>query len=287
MNQRVTIVIPSYNGLYLLNKHLPSVIANSPKGTRILVAEDGGTDIRQDLKKSFPSVDYFYSPKNLGFPRIVNHAVSAVATPYFVLLNNDVEPKPSFLIPALDRFSDPSVFAVTFNETSSSWPDVRFSGKLQFTQGADKTRPRYSAWASGGSAVFRKDFWDQLGGFNPAYSPGYWEDIDIGYRAWKQGLKIIWEPKAQVEHQHESTFARLNPAFISLVKQRNELLFNWQNLTDSDLGKEHCRWLFKYALAHPGYIRVILAAIGRCSAFRPSPQVRTDAEVLKLVNQPL
>ena len=47
-------------------------------------------------------------------------------------------------------------------------------------------------YANGGGSFFRRRLFHQLGGFHHHYSPFYWEDADLGWRAWKLG----WTPIA-------------------------------------------------------------------------------------------
>ena len=287
-NHSYSILIPSFNGLELLKKHLPSVIKHSPGVDSILIVDDGSTDgTAEYLAKNHPQINCLHHDRNLGFPKSVNLGFGAARSDLIVLLNNDVSPTKDYLPPALKHFENESVFAVTLDESTSSWPQVSWRGKLQYTKGEDKDRPRYSAWASGGSAVFRKSTWDKLGGFDEVYSPGYWEDIDIGWRAWKAGYRIIWEPEAKVVHQHESTFNLLSHDYINLIKQRNELLFNWKNITDPTMRREHFVYLLRHTLAHPGYLKVILAASASGGKKVKTEGRLTDRDILALVNQPV
>jgi GT2 family glycosyltransferase len=284
------VVIPSYNGLPLLKKHLPEVIKHSPENTGIIVVDDGSVDgTQQFLEEKYPGITCLHHHPNLGFPKSVNLGFAASQADLVVLLNNDVSPKPGYLT-GVDRYfrKKDHLFAVTLNEINSSWPVVSYSGKLQYLRGEDKTAPHYSTWASGGSAVFSRNFWNKLGGFDEIYSPGYWEDIDLGWRAWKAGLWIIWDPKSLVDHQHESTFNLFNREQINLIKQRNELLFNWKNITDPDLRHEHLIYLLRYSLTHPGYLKVIFAALLLLPHLKAVKNAkRTDKEILSLINKPL
>ena len=287
-NHSYSILIPSFNGLELLKKHLHSVIKHSPGVDSILIVDDGSTDgTAEYLAKNHPQINCLHHDRNLGFPKSVNLGFGAARSDLIVLLNNDVSPTKDYLPPALKHFENESVFAVTLDESTSSWPQVSWRGKLQYTKGEDKDRPRYSAWASGGSAVFRKSTWDKLGGFDEVYSPGYWEDIDIGWRAWKAGYRIIWEPEAKIVHQHESTFNLLSRDYLNLIKQRNELLFNWKNITDPTMRREHFVYLLRHTLAHPGYLKVILAASASGGKKVKTEGRLTDRDILALVNQPV
>lgn len=285
-NNSYEIIIPSYNGRSLLQKHLPDVVSFSGKNAQITVIDDGGNDETADLlEKKFPKIKVIHNPRNLGFTKSVNIGFKNARSDLVVLLNNDVSPTEGYLLPALKYFNNGSVFAVTFNETTSSWPEVSFSGKLQYVRGADKSVARYSAWASGGSAIFRRSIWNNLDGFDEVYSPGYWEDIDIGWRAWKAGYKIIWEPASVVIHQHENTFNLFKKSYLDSLKQRNELIFNWKNITDLKLRVQHLFFLLKHSLVHPGYLRIVVSAIAKSVATKKIPGDLTDNQVLSLVNK--
>jgi GT2 family glycosyltransferase len=145
----------------------------------------------------------------------------------------------------------------------------------------DKNHLAYSAWASGGSAIFRKKIWDEIGGFNEVYSPGYWEDIDLGWTAWRMGYKILFDPCAKVEHQHESSFAKTDQNRLQLIKQRNELLFNWQHFLDREHTLSHLYFLITHTILHPGYVKVIVLAILKIHQLRKEIYLYTSAEILK------
>jgi GT2 family glycosyltransferase len=281
------LVIPSYNAKYLLEKNLPKVKKYSPQIGKYIIVDDGGSDdTKIYLKKNIKNSVCLRNKKNSGFSVSVNKGFRVSKADLVLLLNNDVYPTKPYLDKALKHFQDSQVFAVTLNEKNSSWPKISWSkGKFQYTQGKDKTKVRYTPWASGGSAIFRKSTWDELGGLNEIYSPGYWEDIDIGWRAWKQDYKIIWEPGSQVVHQHESSFKKLDQNWLNLIKQRNELLFIWQNFSSPKYVLSHLWFLFSYTLTHLGFVKVILAAIKSFSQFKRIKNAKlSDSQVLKIVN---
>ncbi len=261
----IDVIIPSYNGRYLLEKNLPSIIKNTQNIGKVIIIDNGSNDDTVTwLNKNYPQVIIIKNKTNLGYVKPINQGISKSSSEFFILINNDVSPHKGYDTKSLPYFSDPEVFAVTFNEESSSWPDMYWKdGKMQFTHGKDKSKPVLSSWASGGSALFRRSTWNTLGGLDEIYAPFYWEDIDIGYRAWKSGYKIIWEPEAIVIHQHESTAKKLNPSYLSLIKQRNELLFNWLNVKDSEFVWRHLFFLLIHTFQHPGYFKVIITAFWR------------------------
>ena len=292
MKSKIDLVIPSYQARHLLEKHLPAIYKHSPNLNQVIIVEDGGSDdTPQFLEENYPDIKLLINKQNKGFSKSVNRAVSKSNADFIVLLNNDVEPYKDYLENAFKYFEDDKVFAVNFHEKQSSWPKVSWkNGKLQYTQGEDKKNPRLCAWPSGGSTVLRMSIWRELGGFNEIYSPGYWEDIDLGWRAWKAGYQTIWAPDAYVDHQHESSFKKLDQNYLNLIKQRNELFFHWQNITDRKLALDHFKFLISHTINHPGYSKVIFAAfkqyskVARNRVKNRRAAKLTDKQVLKLVN---
>lgn len=284
----VDVIIPSFNGKYLLEKHLPEIVKNTDNLNKIIIIDNGSEDDTVDwLAANYPTAIVIRNKTNLGVTIPFNQGVAASNSDYFVLLNNDVSPKKNYLKDVFNYFRDDKVFAVSFNENASSWPCVFWKdGKLQFTQGEDKSVSRFTAWASGGSAIFKRSVWNKIGGVNEIYAPFYWEDIDIGYRAWKCGYKIIWNKSSDVLHEHESTTKTLNQKYVSLIKQRNELLFTWLNIKDKDLLASHLKFLFIHSLKHLGYLKVIFSALIRLTSNNQKTKfIKTDREVLSLINQ--
>jgi GT2 family glycosyltransferase len=73
-----------------------------------------------------------------------------------------------------------------------------------------------------------------LGGLLTVYNPAYGEDWDLGYRAWKSGYEIVFEPKAIVEHYHEqgALKKRYSAFYRRAIAFRNQNIFMVVNITD-------------------------------------------------------
>ncbi len=248
---RVSIVIPNWNGVHLMKKHLVRVIAAAP-GAEVIVADDKSSDGSVDyLKKNFPKVKVIEKTKREGFAANVNAGAARATSDIIVLLNTDVEPEPGFLKPLLSHFDDQSVFAVGCLEKSAEKTGMvlRGRGLARWVKGyfihargeVDKTD---TAWVSGGSGAFRKSMWDALGGMDTLYNPFYWEDIDLSYRARKAGWKTLFEPKSIVHHYHEEGKIKreYSPSDVKRIAYRNQFIFIWKNVTDLGILFTHAIW---------------------------------------------
>jgi len=259
---KVTIVIPNWNGKELLEKNLPKVLYAAPDAEIIVVDDASPDDSNNLLEKKFSSVKIIKHSANQGFASSCNDGVARASGEAVVLLNLDVIPQNNFLDKALPHFSDPNVFAVSFNEPNYSWSKIYWeNGFIEHGLGEKTDKAHISGWASGGSAVFKKSIWLLLGGFDMLYKPFYWEDLDLGYRAWKKGYKILWEPESIVHHEHEAIIGKhFTKEFIDYISARNQLLFIWKNVHNPKMLLEHKIYLLK-RLCKPGYWKPFLGAL--------------------------
>lgn len=266
-------MITCWNGKELLKKNLSKVIQafQNPKNkiVEIIVVDDGSSDGSAEfLENAYPQVKVIKHKQNLGYGAACNTGVSRAKADLVAILNADVVPGKDFLVSALDHFKDEKVFAVSFNEGKYG------PGKLVWRKGfleieGTKMPPKTSLtdWPSGGSSVFRKSAWERLGGMDKLFLPFYFEDVDLGIRSRQAGFKCLWEPKAKVDHKHESTINPKNfkkyhfKKNIDLIKQRNHLLLTWRNLNGFKLLVSHLGSLLKRCFSHPKYLRVIFAAL--------------------------
>jgi GT2 family glycosyltransferase len=294
----LSIVIPTWNGRHLLERYLPSVVAEAERwrergGTAdIIVSDDGSTDgTGAWLHDRFGSVAVVRSEVNRGFSPAVNAGIAAATAPLVLLLNNDLRVSPGLLDGLASWFADPLVFGVTLRGLDivlrpGGDPELRFStgGKVgRFRRGFWECWRNYDAESSvrglptfslvGGFCAFRRQAFLELGGFDEILAPYYWEDIDLSYRARKRGWRLVYAPDAIVHHEVSATVARHSTRFRRrMVIHRNRLLFHWMNL-DGRCLVSHLLWahlllaqmLLRGDLAyHAGY----WAALRRSGAVR-------------------
>ena len=91
-------------------------------------------------------------------------------------------------------------------------------------------------YATGGAAAYRRERFLELGGFDPIYHPFYWEDADLGWRAWRRGWTNVQVPASEVEHRGGETIGmRFESRRVKETYERNRLLFMWSNVLDRGL----------------------------------------------------
>lgn len=60
-------------------------------------------------------------------------------------------------------------------------------------------------WTTGAALAIRRELFEQLGGFNPEYARGYFEDVDLCLRAREVGYQTRIEPRCTLVHKPGST----------------------------------------------------------------------------------
>jgi GT2 family glycosyltransferase len=78
----------------------------------------------------------------------------------------------------------------------------------------------------------RASFLD-LEGYDDAFAPFFWEDVDLGYRAWARGLRTLHVPEAACDHEGSATLSESRSLDErERVSFRNRVLFHLRNLRD-------------------------------------------------------
>lgn len=248
---QIDVIIPNFNGARLLSHYLPGVIERCGNAGVVVVDDASSDESLHLLEECYPQVRVVARKTNSGFSAAVNDGIKETNREFVVLFNNDIEVTPGFLDSIIPLFEDEAVFAVS--------PRIILPSKCRLDEGAKTGFWRHGIfytdqrqeveslspvlYATGCAAVYRRSMLEQLGGFDEAYSPFYWEDADLGYRAWKRGWKSLYQPASTVYHQHSSSTSRMKRQYVDAVKARNGLLFVWRNIEDDGLRSMHRRWL--------------------------------------------
>ncbi len=252
--ENLSIVIPTYNGKELLKKYLPSVINAckhySIEKTEMLVVDDASKDGTVDyVKSNFPTVIVIEQQVNKGFSDTANRGIFSAKNRIVVLLNSDVHISEDFLHYIPRHFKHDDIFAVgpglkqnSNDKTVITNPRIGggFKGGFFNVPMEKKGTLDIAFFAGGGAAAFDKEKFVQLGGFDELFSPFYYEDVDLSYRAWKRGWKIVYEPESQAYHQSGATIKKTStPLRVQAIAERNRYFLVWKNIIDRRLLFQH------------------------------------------------
>jgi GT2 family glycosyltransferase len=264
----VSCVIPVlvvHEGLVENLSALLAEIERRGKNDEIVVVDDSGEDcVRQALSPLFPAIRFVVNRENLGFARALTAGVEAASFEPVFLLNSDVRVRRNAIGPLLEHMQDEEVFAaapkvllegdphriesltaVELSEGRARWHQPALHGE----PGGQRAPAGPIAFAVGGACLLRRsDFLAE--GLDPLYEPFYLEDLDLCWRAWRLGRRVVYEPSAQVEHRHRATISRVaRPEWVRAAIEKNALLFQWKFLDQPESLRAHVADLHARALS--------------------------------------
>lgn len=266
------VVIPSWNGIRLLDPCLAALRRQTYRDFCIVVVDDASTDNTfQFLKDRFPEVDTLRLPQNVGFARAVNrglrHAVARYNPQFIAVLNNDTVPEPEWLAALVQRAKkNEMIAAVTSNMFFADHPgvvnsqggtldwngdgyDVNFGMKRE--EGKQTSSPVFGAcW---GASLLRASALADIGLLDEAFG-AYFEDLDWSWRAHLLGYEIHFEPGAEILHEHSATYRTRQYKKLYLCK-RNALRAALKNYAAKSLPRQVGQILLGYWFAVVGYFQ--------------------------------
>ena len=248
-NEKVTIVIPNYNGAKFLDACLRS-LKKQTMAAPVIVVDNGSTDdsikmLRQSMLKHsecYPEITIHELSENTGFANAVNVGIELSGSEYVLLLNNDTlanERMTERLVKAIEE--NDRVFSVGAKMLQMKEPhNIDDSGDLYcalgwaFSPGRDKDSKSYGKRANvtsacAGAAIYRKSVFSEIGGFDEAHFC-YLEDVDVGYRARIYGYKNLYEPTAFVYHAGSGTSGSRYNEFKEELTASNNLYLIYKNM---------------------------------------------------------
>lgn len=294
----VTVVIPTLDSSDLLEANLPALFAEFERravGDELLLVDDTGTGALEDWAATHLAgkpARLLVRKSNGGFAPAVETGVAAASHDLVFSMNSDLRVQPGFLEPLVEALEGPApdgferVFAAVPRVHLDGDPDhdeaymlLDLSGGLlhfrDVDPGPSPTSSTPVAYAIGGTVLFDRGAFDELGGFDELFAPFYYEDTDLGWKAARRGWATLYVPAAVVEHHHRGTIGTLlSEDRRRAAVERGELLFNWKHLDDADL-PEHLALLYRRALDayltddRPALIW-ILAALDRAAEMKPA-----------------
>jgi GT2 family glycosyltransferase len=255
----LSIVVVNYNSRSELESFFPSVYrkvrAEVPEAEFIIVDNASSDGSAAFVRENFPGVILHVEPGNIFFGPAANLGVALAQGDLVLLLNPDVAVDHLGFHAVLSRFrNDPRLFALHphIHDPRDGQEERLFS--LALRRGIVDARSPVEApevesmeipFVTGGAAFFRRSLFLEMGGFDPIFSPFYWEDVDLGIRAVRSGFVNLFLPSSRFLHWH-STIIRRNydERKIKAYYERNRLLFLYKHVSLFSLPfLSHLFWL--------------------------------------------
>jgi GT2 family glycosyltransferase len=225
----VSIIIVNYNGKRLLERCLSSVINTRYPNYEILVVDNSSSDGSSDLvNEKFPNCRVIQLENNMGFAIANNVGANAAKGKYAVFLNNDTVVTSDWLddlVTVLERNSDiaiaQSMLILPSGEVDSAGDFATEFGRTYSSKKFGFDVPREILSARGAAMMIKRDFFLQVGGFDEDYFISF-EDVELGWRTWILGFRVVMVPSSIVYHDAGSTMSKMS-AMMTFNGLKNQL----------------------------------------------------------------
>lgn len=218
MNPEISVIIPCYNRAEILKKTLSAYDQQIPieGGFEIIAIDDGSTDGTFEMLNSWRSERYtlrVLRQANSGPGIARNRGIQIAKGKYILFTGDDIIPSKNFLLAHLDihkRIDKPNV-AVLGNTT---WDDeFSISGTMKHITGPGAQQFGYYYMKPDTYVDFRhfytsnlsirRDFLKRINFlFDTDFKKAAFEDVELGYRLEKLGMRIYYTDKAMAMHNH-------------------------------------------------------------------------------------
>ncbi len=243
----VDVLVVSWNGRHHLETLLPALEAQQVPGVavRVCLLDNGSTDGTVAwTRSSHPHVDVVANPTNIGFSAANNRLAERSSASALVMVNNDTRPQADWLARLVAGLADAPADVAAVSGGIVNWEGDRLDfgrGVMTFDGHAfqlDYRRPLDAVempeegcellFPCGGNMIVRRDSYLAAGGFDESYF-AYLEDVDLGWRLWSAGERVLSAPGAVVHHRSMATSKLLGNANRGLLFERNAYLTAFKN----------------------------------------------------------
>ncbi len=215
----VSVVMVTYGNWALARRALEALLQNTSPVYELIVFDSASPDeTPARLSEEVEGATVLLHGANIGFGPGSNHGATHTRGRYLLFLNPDTRVLSGWLEPLLQALeSDPTVGAAvpmlvnpdgSVQEAGSVVDSVGWTHALGAGGSPDDFEHRFRREVDYGSAacmLVEREIFNEMGGFDPAYGVGYFEDVDLSFRLKERGLRTIYEPRSRVVHERHGS----------------------------------------------------------------------------------
>jgi len=216
---RASIVIPTYNRREDLEKVLDALqrqVAEMPQAVEVVVVDDGSSDGTWQWLQARRRRQSLVTlcQDNAGPARARNRGVAAARGDLVLFLGDDTVPHSQWLATHLEQqrlargSGEVAVVGYTCfppeQDSAFRFFINEFGAQFGYLLIRSSHEVAFNFFYTSNISLPRRTF-TRLGGFREDFPAAAWEDIEFAYRAQRSGLRIVYQPRARVVHEHRVT----------------------------------------------------------------------------------
>ncbi|WP_010271059.1 glycosyltransferase family 2 protein [Paenibacillus senegalensis] len=233
-----SIIIPTYNGLPLLQSCIQAIQQHTSEPYEIIVVDNGSKDGTNEYCRSM-GFTFASLAVNKGFPIACNIGLRMAAGDQLLLLNNDVIVSKDWLknlLAGLYSGNDVGLIGPTSNRVSGR-QQIRLN--YQGLDGYPDAAARYMSSHEGVRLevkrlvgfclLFRRKVMEDIGLLDERFTPGHYEDDDYCYRARLRGYRLLIARDCYVHHLGSASFKRRKRMALRrlIANNRRKFIRKW------------------------------------------------------------
>ncbi|WP_298281745.1 glycosyltransferase [Acidocella sp.] len=231
----LAVIMVAHDRFELTMQALASLRRNFAGPMQVVLADNGSGDETSRIEAFCAGLTVLRLVENVGFLKAANLALAYVAAPAVLYLNNDIELGFGAVAAALRRLhAAPDIGAVCAKVVRTHgrlqeaggiiWRDGTTIGYLRDGEplAPEANFVREVAFGSGVFLLCRTEAVRALGGFDEAYAPAYYEDVDLCVRLRGAGLRVVYDPAVTLTHM-EFGSAVTSEASMALMRRARRI----------------------------------------------------------------
>ena len=233
---KISVIIVNYNGKKLLEKCLESLFKIDYNNFEVILVDNNSTDGSMEfVTKNYPKIIVIKLDSNKGFAEPNNIGTKIAKGEYILFLNNDTVTTTNFISEMVNVLEKDEKIAICQSLLLKPDGNIDSSGDFIDKMGIvynSKTKTdeiKEISSARGACMLIRKKIFDKLGGFDEKFFFSF-EDVDLGWRSWILGYKVVIVPNSIVYHDAGKTSSKLKSevAFHGLKNQLSMKITNFE-----------------------------------------------------------
>lgn len=225
-----SIIIPTYNGLHLLQPCVEAIRSFTDTPYEIIVVDNGSRD-ETSVYCGKERIVSIWNPDNSGYAAACNLGLKLASGDHLLLMNNDVTVTPGWLnnlqtaLHSSERIG--MVGPVTNYASGIQQVETGENTMAAFMKyAADNNRSDPSRWIEterlvGFCLLFRRKLLQRIGYMDELFSGGHYEDDDYCFRIRAHGFRLLVCGDCFVHHQGSASFNLMGKEELQALIQRN------------------------------------------------------------------
>ena len=205
---KASVIIPAYNEGKTIGKTLESLREQSYRDFEIIVVNDGSSDRTAEIaKKNGAKV---ITQQNAGPAAARNNGARNAKGEIVVFIDADCVADERWLEHMLKPFSDKDIAGVQGAYKSSQKSLVARFTQLDIEDRYKRLDRKADQldWIGSYSAAYRKNIFNELGGFDEDFPTASGEDPEFSFKVSRKGYKLVFKQNAIVYHFHETSLLK-------------------------------------------------------------------------------